>query len=197
MSMSDFDLPSTQGHSGNGFGGRENQVYPRFYKGQKQDTFASSQQGVAVVKNVDMVEIFQAGERDTTKEEVNELHKRRWPRHWEAYQQGTAAIADGTPLELLFPAHPEVVAELKAKHIYTIQSLVGVSDSTTGIPFLTEHKKKAAAFLDQVEKGKGFHALEKKLEESELARMAQDDLIKSLSERLAELEKDKPSKTKE
>lgn len=175
-----------------GWNGKETQVFPRFYLGQKM---VSAQDGVPTVKNIEMVEIFQAGEKDTQIEEVNVLHQRRWPRHWDAFKAGQAQIADGTPLELLFPANPQVVADLKSKNIHTIQALAGVPDSAGAtVPFLTEWKKKAETFLDGIEKGKGFHALEKKLEDAELKVIEQDDLIKTLNDRLTLLEKSKKEK---
>ncbi len=172
--------------------GRENQVFAKFYRGTKRDNFASQEAGHPIEKGVDMIEIRQFGEKDSTVAEVNDMHKARFPRHWQAYVQGREQIDDGAPLDMLFPKSPEVVATLKLNHIYTIEALSKAPDSVTGIPFLADWKKKAQTFLDGINGGKGFHQLEKKLEESELARMAQDDLIKTLSDRLAVLETKNP-----
>lgn len=178
------------------WGGRENQVYARFYRDHVVDVFASQQEGMTVAKQVDMIEIRQIGERDTCKEVVNELHKRRFPQAWSAFQQGVEQVQNGTPLAALFPANPEVVETLKGFHIYTVQALVAVADSSGAkIPFLTEWKKRATTFLEGIEKGKGFHALQSELETERLKRMEQDDLITTLSARLNELEKDKPTKS--
>ena len=195
----DFDMSSTAtGHDGRGWGGKENQVFARFYRGQKTDFFQSQQQGAPVAKAVDMVEIRQVGERDSTILEVTENEKRRFPHAWDQYQRGMEQVQDGTPLGVLFPKNPEIVSTLQANHIWTVQALVTVPDSVTNIPFLFDYRKKAAEFLEGVEKGKGFHALESRLEESELKRIEQEDLIKSMSERLRALEAaDKTPKTKE
>jgi hypothetical protein len=172
--------------------GRENQVFARFYRGTKRDNFASQEAGHPIEKGVDMIEIRQFGEKDSTVAEVNESHKMRFPQRWAQYEQGREQVQDGAPLDMLFPKNPEVVSTLKLNHIYTIEALAAAPDSTTGIPFIHDWKKKAQVFVEGINKGQGFHALEKKLEESELARLAQDDLIKTLSDRLAALEKDKP-----
>jgi hypothetical protein len=195
----DFDMSSTAtGHDGRGWGGKENQVFARFYRGQKTDFFQSQQQGAPVAKAVDMVEIRQVGERDSTILEVTENEKRRFPHAWDQYQRGMEQVQDGTPLGVLFPKNPEIVSTLQANHIWTVQALVTVPDSVTTIPFLFDYRKKAAEFLEGVEKGKGFHALESRLEESELKRIEQEDLIKSMSERLRALEAaDKTPKPKE
>lgn len=197
MNYSDFDMP-TEAPPQAGWGGKESQVMARFYKGQKLDAFQSAQAGTPIAKSLDMVEIRQYGEKDSTILEVTEIEKRRFPRAWQAYVQGLEQVQDGTPLAALFPANPEVVETLKGFHVYTVQALLAVPDSVTAIPFLFDHKKKAAEYLEGIEKGKGFHALEKRLEDSELKRMEQDELIKTLSARLTELEKEKPTKaTKE
>jgi hypothetical protein len=195
----DFDMSSTAtGHDGRGWGGKENQVFARFYRGQKTDFFQSQQQGAPVAKAVDMVEIRQVGERDSTILEVTENEKRRFPHAWDQYQRGMEQVQDGTPLGVLFPKNPEIVSTLQANHIWTVQALVTVPDSVTNIPFLFDYRKKAAEFLEGVENGKGFHALESRLEESELKRIEQEDLIKSMGERLRALEAaDKTPKTKE
>lgn len=196
----DFEMSTTAtGHDGRGWGGKENQVFARFYRDQKTDFFQSQEKGVPVAKAVDMVEIRQIGERDSTKLEVTELLKQRFPTAWAQYERGMEQVQDGTPLGVLFPKNPEIVSTLQANHIWTVQSLTSVADSSLAkIPFLFDYRKKAVEFLEGVEKGKGFHALETRLEESELKRIEQDDLIKSMAERLKALEAaDKTPKTKE
>lgn len=152
--------PPTQ----DGWQGKEHQVLPRFYRAAQYKPAISQETGVPTSEPIDMIEIRQAGEKDSVKEIVNELHKRRWPQHWAAYQQGREQIQSGTPLELLFPGNPEVVEELKRSNVHTIQALVGIPDSSLNIlPFLTDWKKKAEIFLKGTEKGKGFHELERSL----------------------------------
>jgi len=196
----DFDMSTTAtGHDGRGWGGKENQVFARFYRGQKTDFFQSQQQGVPVAKAVDFVEIRQVGERDSTILEVTDNERRRFPHAWEQYQRGMEQVQDGTPLGVLFPKNPEIVSTLQGNHIWTVQALVQVADSSLAkIPFLFDYREKAKTFLEGVEKGKGFHEIEAKLEESELKRIEQEDLIKSMGERLRVLEAaDKTPKTKE
>lgn len=174
--------------------GKENQVFAKFYRGTKRDNFASQQAGHPIEKGVDMIEIRQFGEKDSTVEEVNDSHKMRFPQHWARYQAGREQTQDGAPLDMLFPKNPEIVATLKLNHIFTIEALAGASDSITGIPFLSDWKQKAQVFVEGINKGQGFHALEKKLEDSELRRMELEDLVKTLNGRLTALEKDKPKK---
>lgn len=189
MSFTSFDMPSLDAPSTQGWGGKENQVFARFYRGQKIDGAASQEAGRPIAKSVDMVEIRQLGEKDTMVAEVSEIHRQKYPRAWQAYQAGVEQTADGTPLGVLFPANPEVVETFKGYHVYTVEALLKIPDSTVGIPFLSDYKKKAQTFLDTAEKGKGMHELEAKLEASELKRLEQEDLIQTLSKRLTALEK--------
>lgn len=174
--------------------GKENQVYVRFYRGSKRDNFASKENGVPIEKQVDYVEVRQFGEKDSTILEVEDHHKRRWPTHWANYSRGLEQAQDGTPLDVLFPRNPEIVGTLKANHIYTIQALAAIPDSNGAIPFIQDHKRRAKEFLSGLDGGKRFHQLESQLEASELKVMEQADLIKSLSERLTNLETKSKSK---
>lgn len=190
MSATSFDLPST---AREGFGGRENQVFPKFYRGEKPDPIASRDAGVPINKSVDMVMIFQAGEKDYQREEVNDLHKQRWPNQWASYQQGVEQMQSGTPLAILFPANPEVISELARVNVFSVQALANVPDSSGAvIPYLTTWKKKAAEFLKNAESGKGFHEAEKRAEAAELKAMELEDTIAKLEARLKAVESDKP-----
>ncbi|MNL50349.1 hypothetical protein D3C87_1733600 [compost metagenome] len=126
---------------------------------------------------------------------MSEVDKHRFAQQWARYQQGQEQIQDGTPLDVLFPKNPEIVATLKGSHIHTVQALASVPDSAN-LPFISDHKKKAAEFLSGLEGGKGFHALEKKLEDSEFARMELEDRIKSLEAKLKSADDEKPGRSR-
>lgn len=185
-----FDAPTGLNNDGTARFGAENQVFAIFYRGTKRDNFASQENGFPIEKGVDMVEIRQVGERDSLRREVTDTDKARWPQRWAAYQQNRQQVQEGTPLDLLFPKNPEVVATLKANNIHTIQALDVVPDSVT-LPFIGEHKAKARMFLEGIDKGKGFHALEKKLEDAEFRNLELEDRLKALEARLATIDDDK------
>lgn len=191
--MNDFALDTHatgMNHDGSVRFGAENQMLAIFYRGTKRDNFASQEAGYPIEKGVDMLEIRQFGEKDSTKREVTTVDKQRFAQQWAAYQQNREQTQDGTPLDMLFPKNPEVVATLKANNVHTIQALAAVPDSVN-LPFIGEHRNKAKTFLDGIEKGQGFHALEKKLEDAEFSRMELEDTVKSLQARLAELEEER------
>jgi hypothetical protein len=175
-----------------GWAGREKMPFAKFFKKHKQDVFKSQAAGMPVAIAVDCIEIRQIGEKDSVIREVRPDDKSNFAAAWNAYVQGQEQVQSGTPLSALFPANPEVVTELNTRNVWTVQALANVADSVQGIPFLADYKKRAETYLKGVEKGKGFHELQAKLEESELKRIEQDDLIKSLSDRLKALEPSKP-----
>lgn len=164
----------------------DSSVLAIFYKGKVQDGAASREAGVAVFKDVDMVEIRQLGERDTTHQIVTNEHKQRWPLRWQQYLQNIEQSAVGTPLEMLFPASPATVATLRASAITTIQQLAELSDGViSGLQFGLDLRTKARDYIGTVTKGKKYHELENKLEASEQKNLELEDRIKSLEAAMA------------
>lgn len=184
--MNDFALDAGatgMNHDGSVRFGAENQMLAIFYRGTKRDNFSSQQAGYPIEKGVDMIEIRQFGEKDSTRREVTQQDQIRFHQQWAAYKQNREQVQEGTPLDLLFPKNPEVVATLKANNVHTIQALAAVPDSVS-IPFIGEHREKAKTFIEGIDKGKGFHVLEKKLEDAEFRNMELEDRVKALEAKL-------------
>lgn len=118
----------------------------QFYRGTKRDVYNSTLQGLPLDVGIDYVKVSNAGEKDNVIHEVNELHKRRWPEQWRAYQEGRLQIADGTPMDMLFPGNPEIVSTLKANNVHTIEQLADYPDSSL-TAFTPTWKQKAQHFL--------------------------------------------------
>lgn len=153
-----------------------------FYRHSVRNEVKSKEAGTPIFEARDHVKIFHPGEKDCLDRPVKELDKRRFPQQWMAYQSGREQIADGTPLDILFPGSPEVVATMRALHINTVQQLAACTDQAIGnLPFGFDQRKKAQDFMTKAESGKTFHALEKQLQE-------RDELIKKLERRIDALE---------
>lgn len=150
----------------------------------------SKEAGTPIYESKDFIKIFHPGEKDCLFRPVSALDKRRFPQQWMAYSANQEQVADGTPLQHLFPGSPEVVANLRAIHIQTVQQLAAVTDQSMGnIPFGHDLRKKAQDYMDRSKDGKGFHALEKQLQE-------RDETIKKLEQRLTALEANTGDKPK-
>lgn len=166
-----------------GFNAADNQVLALFYMASKYMPALSEQEGRPVAHQVEMVEIRQIEKlAGTVKLEVDNRHRQRFPVQYAAFKANREQIgADGTPIETLFPGNPEIVTELKYSNIHTVEQLRAAPDSAGAkLPFLTTWKKKASDYLASVEKGKGFHALDKRIQE-------QDAVIRELQAALASL----------
>lgn len=184
--MNDFALDAQatgMNHDGSVRFGAETQMLAIFYRGTKRDNFASQQSGYPIEKGVDMLEIRQFGEKDSTKREVTPADQQRFPQQWAAYKANREQVQDGTPLDLLFPKNPEVVSTLKANNVHTIQALAAVPDSVS-LPFIGEHRAKAKTFIEGIDKGKGFHELEKQLEDAQFRNLELEERVKALESRL-------------
>lgn len=145
-------------------------LFVQFYRGTKYDPIETAAQGFPVSKGVDYVKIGIAGEKDNTIFEIDEKSlttiggtsgrvDKRWPEAWRAYKEGRQQSMEGTSLEVLFPASPEVVMNLKANNIYTVQQLANYPDSSE-FKFGLTFKLRAQQFLDGL-KGNRFHEMEK------------------------------------
>jgi hypothetical protein len=175
--------------------GAESDVIAIFYKGKELDGNATRESGVPIYRDVDMVEIRQLGERDTTHQRVEMRHRQRWPQRWAAFQQNRTQEDGGTPLEILFPNSPATVATLKSFNITNVQQLAKMPDSAAGaIQFGDDMRQKAKDLLGTVEKGKEYHVLEKKLEDAEYKNLELEERLKALE---AKLTKPRKSETQE
>lgn len=138
----------------------------------------SAGQAVPIHDNLVFVRIQNPGERDYIEREAREEDKQRWPRQWHAFTQGRKYVAEGTPLELLFPDQPNIVATMNAVNIHTVQQLANLSGdaiSRGGIGF-QDWATKAKKYLESAEKGVNFQKFEaekRKWEEREAALQKQ------------------------
>jgi len=104
-------------------------TFPRFYVKAVPNAARSKVEGKPCFDNVEYVEITIPGDRDSTWDgRVQEKHKLRWPRQYEAFTLEREQVADGTPLEAWPRLTPADVAELKHQRIMTIEQVAGLSD---------------------------------------------------------------------
>lgn len=74
------------------------------------------------------VRIHPPGERlNIVDRPVKDSDKRRWPIQWAQFQQNQEQHPEGTPVDLLYPAHPSVAATLRANGVFTIEQCAELS----------------------------------------------------------------------
>lgn len=128
------------------------------------------------------------GERDVLMREATENDKRAYPEHWRAYQENRQAMPAGTPLAILFPTFPEIVATLEYFRVKTVEQLADLSD--TGIQAIgmggREWQAKAREFLATANDAGAFHELKAQLEKSDATIAKLQGIIEAMQRQLAE-----------
>lgn len=126
-------------------------VFPRFYKEAVEDKVATKEQGRAVFKDQEFIEIRTAGNpKNAVVSKVKDEHKQRFAAAYEAFKRGEEAPVEGMPIEEWGVITRSRAQELKAAEIRTVEALAELPDSRIKVlgPGGRELMKKAKAFLD-------------------------------------------------
>lgn len=168
--------------------GNDARLFVEFYSRSVRDEIASKDQNRPVHVQVDYVRIRQPGERDEINRPAHDGDRRRFSRHWQAYQEGRQATPEGTPLAILFPNNPEIVENLKHDKIFVVEQLAELNDTQIGNIGLggRQFVDKAKAFLKAANSGRGFAQLTAKLDQLEAKSAADSEKIKALEAALME-----------
>lgn len=157
----DFN-PQTYTPDGVAVFGNDAQLLVRFFIHPELSTYQSKNSGAPVYHDVEMIEVFQPGEKDSVKQLVTDFHRHRFPKQYQAFKEGKEQTSTGTPLELLFPSEPSIVLTLKNLHVYTIQQLAALND--TGIANLPmggrQLVERAKQYLATAQTGANMHQME-------------------------------------
>lgn len=192
--MDQLGLPPAMGMGQNGmvqFGQRMNALVA-FYSRAEHSPTKSEEAGRPVYDAVDFIKVMFAGERDTVERAVKEEDKYRWPQEWARYKANQEQVAEGTPIEHLFPQNPEIVATLRHLNFQTVELLAGATDAGLqgiGMGGRTWHEK-AKKFLETANKAVGYHKLQNELQARDAQIENQKDVIARLEERLRKVEAD-------
>jgi hypothetical protein len=132
------------------------QQFVYFYRRSVQDDHASRNAGRRIFKGMDYVKIQPPGERLTVIDRpVTEDDKRRWSQQWYQYANNHTQIPDGTPIDLLWPDHPEVGDTLRACGVHTVEQCANLSAhaiESVGIG-AQEYQNRAKRYMEQAERG--------------------------------------------
>lgn len=115
----------------------------------------------------------------------------RFKAQYAMYLDGRGEEQPGTPIDLLFPAHPELVAMFRHLKITTVQALAALDGTgMTGIGMgAQQFKDKAVKYLSMAKEGEAYTHMAAELEKRDTALAARDVQIKELSDRLDRLTK--------
>jgi hypothetical protein len=155
---------------------------PEFFVEPVHLVFASQQAGRPIYEDREFVRILIPGDRRSiVVEPVNEEHRARWPRHYEAFKAGREAPLEGTPLSewpcsLMTPAR---VKELAFFNVRTIEALAELTDAALQNLGMgaRELRERARTWLEVARKGAApIERLMARVEEleRETARLSRD-----------------------
>ena len=172
--------PQSYAPDGTAIFGNDAQLLVKFFVHPELSKFKSDKEGLPVYDDVEMVEVFQPGEKDSVKQLATEFHKRRFQKQYESFKKGMEQTNGGTPLDLLFPAEPGMILTLKSFNVYSIQQLAALSD--TGIANLPmggrQLVERAKTYLHTAQTGAGLHEMDlmrKQIAELQAALVAKNE----------------------
>lgn len=188
----DQNAVSRQGWGMANSGPNDEQLIVAFYPYSQLNKFKSNAEGKPVYETKDFVSIQHPGENlNVVKHEATEQEKRRFARHWAAYQQGKNQVPDGVPLTLLFPSSPHIVETLRGYNIHIVEQLANLSAHGIGSVGMgcQEWVNGAKRYMERAEKGVNHHKFETALAEKdrEIATMKRQiaDLSQMMQQRSA------------
>lgn len=112
--------------------GGDNNLHVTFYTKAILLAEQSKQQGRPVTKEQVFCRILTPGDAQNIWDQpVRDSDKRRFPKHWEAFEQGREMAQDGTPLEMWPRMTASKVLAYKSVHINTVEGVAGTSDGNS------------------------------------------------------------------
>lgn len=155
---------ASQGYGMVQYGPTDDKLIVGFYKESRLNAAKSRTEGKPVHESSDFVQIQHPGENlNIVKRPVQDNDKRRWPRQWAQFVQGTSQIPEGVPLSLLFPERPHIAATLRGYNIHTVEQLSNLSAeaiSTVGMG-AQDWVNAAQRYMERANKGVNHHQFEK------------------------------------
>jgi hypothetical protein len=193
MSYGDFASHTAidwQGHVGVVKYGDDSSTIALFYNRSVHNPVKSAQAGTPIHDDVDYVRIHQPGERlNIIDRPVTQADKGRFPRQWADYIGQREQIPDGTPIDLLFPAHPNVGANLRGLGVHTIEQCAKLSGHAMDVIGMgaQEYQNRANEYLEAANQGVGLHKLHRELEERDSKIRVLESMVGSLKGQLDQL----------
>lgn len=108
----------------------ENGSIVEFYRDAVQNNFKSGKEGRPIYDEKDFIRITTPGDTRTVVVELaNDVHKRQYPKSWDAYSKGMDEVQEGTPISQWNQASLSQAKELAHFNVRTVEQLATVSDT--------------------------------------------------------------------
>ena len=157
-------------------------VIPRFHTESVLDELATQQAGRNIFRDEERVQFIMPGNPHQPVERVNDGHRDRWPKQYEAFKRGQEMAIDGTPLEQWPILKRSQVMELKALGLYTVEQCAAMADTAVQKIGMggARLRELAGAYLDEADAGALTDRLSRNNEALEARCAAQDRQIAEL-----------------
>lgn len=127
--------------------GPKDDCWPVFYTEAVKNNFKSEETGHPVYEEQEFVRVMVPGDKLVCPVfPIAEEHKRRWPRHYEAWKRGEEHV-EGTPIENLPRIEKPHLAMLRDLGVRSIEQLANLPDSSMGPMGMHELRQRAKAYV--------------------------------------------------
>jgi hypothetical protein len=158
-----------------------------FHKHAIQNPTKSAQAGRPIFDEKDFVRIQHPGERDYIDRPITPADIQRWPDKWRSYVEQNTQQVNGTPIDLLFPRHPSVAANVRSAGFHTVEQLAEATSygmSSLGMS-AQDYVNAAQKYLDIAKRGVDHHQMKQALDERDqkikMLEQQNQDLLKRLA----------------
>lgn len=161
----------------------------KFYTASLPDKAASAEEGRPMFKDVECVDIKVPGQRDGVARPASHQDKLRFPAHYRAFKDRTAAPSEGTPLTEWALVTRSLADQLTFMNIKTVEQLAEVADSNLHqMQGLVGLKQKAADWLENAKEEGLLAKLRAELEERDASILTLNETLEKVMARLEQLE---------
>lgn len=172
----------------------ENGALVQFVRDAVQNIYKSSQAGRPVFDEFDFVRIQTPGDtRTSVYRKATDKDKERFPKAWNAYQQGLEAPEEGTPITQWPQVSAAQARELTHVHVRTVESLAALSDSSIQRmgPGYQQLRQQARHYLESAKNNANATAVARENEElREQIRLLKEQMEAMKAQKKADDDKD-------
>ena len=160
----------------------DDKLFVRFYPRAVMNKVKSAEEGRPIFDQKDYITIMVPGDKNSVIDtQVDEGHMRRFASRYENYKKQNETVEVGTPLEIVPWLTVNLVAELKAMGIHTVENLAELSDGhAQKFAGFSHLRERAMSFLDAAAGEASNTKLAKELED-------RDARIASLEEQMKQM----------
>lgn len=159
----------------------------KFYVKSKKDAQRSKDEGRAIFKDVEYIDIRIPGSRDGAARPASHQDKQRFPKHYQAFKERAEVVEEGTPLSEWPPISRSTAEEMAFFNIKTVEQLASVNDTVAG-QFMGAQmfKQKAKAWLEAAKEDLTVEKLTKELKKRDKLLETMQGQLDKLTARMDE-----------